>query len=72
MPLIIMWTHGTRECVLVLTGERISVRLMDGISMLREVSATSAYAAFRTAEIWEIEERRATWRDTATTRAVVA
>ena len=61
MPFIIMWKHGTRQCVLMLTGERISVRLIDGTSVLREVSATSAHAALRTAEIWEIEERRAIW-----------
>jgi hypothetical protein len=71
MPLIIMWKHGTRECVLVLTGEQISVRLIDGTSVLREVRATSAHAALRTAEIWEIEERRATWHE-ARPVAVVA
>ena len=58
MPFIIMWRFGTRQCLLVLDGELISVRLIDGISVRREVRVTSPEAALCTAEIWEAEEQR--------------
>ena len=41
-------------------GELISVRLIDGISVLRDVKVNSPEAAFCTAEMWESEETKAT------------
>jgi len=57
MPFIIMWKFGTRQCLLVLNGEVISVRLIDGISVLRECPVVSPEAALCTAELWEGEEK---------------
>jgi hypothetical protein len=53
-----MWKLGTRQCLLVLDGELISVRLIDGISVLRDVKVNSPEAAFCTAEMWESEEQK--------------
>jgi hypothetical protein len=55
--IIIMWKFGTRQCLMVLNGELISVRLIDGISVLRDVGVLSPQAALCTAEMWEAEER---------------
>lgn len=68
MPFIIMWKFGTRQCLLVLNGEQISVRLIEGISVLREVRVISPEAALCTAEMWEVEEQselRAVLRSTS-------
>jgi hypothetical protein len=65
MGIIVMWKRGVRECVLAVDDERILVRMIDGNSLLREVAIASAESAVRTAEIWEIEERRAAWHDAA-------
>jgi hypothetical protein len=59
MPFIIMWKFGLRECLLVLTGDVISVRLIDGLSVVQEIRVTSPEAALRLAERWEVEEQRA-------------
>jgi hypothetical protein len=44
---------------MVLNGELISVRLVDGISMLRDVRVISPEVALRTAEMWEAAEHSA-------------
>jgi hypothetical protein len=59
MAFITIWRSGVLECMLVLNGEVVLLRLSDGISVLKEMKVTSTEEAMRTAEIWEAEARRA-------------
>ena len=59
MAFITMWRRGVRECMLVDGDKNVIVRMIDDTSILREETATSVASALRTAQIWEIEERRA-------------
>jgi hypothetical protein len=65
MAFITMWRRGIRQCLMVLDGEQISIRLVDGRSVLQDVLVKSPETALRLAAIWEIEEKRAAWRGTA-------
>jgi hypothetical protein len=58
MAFITIWRSGALECMLVLNGEVVLLRLSDGISVLKEMKVTSTEEAMRTAEIWEAEARR--------------
>ena len=58
MAFITIWRSGVLECMLVLNGDVVLLRLSDGISVLHEVRVTSTEEAMRTAEMWEAEARR--------------
>ena len=61
MAFITMWQRDGRVCMFVVDGERLLVRLIDGICVICEELVQSAESALRLAERWEIEERRAVW-----------
>lgn len=55
-----MWRRGVRRCLLVVAGEQVTLRLVEGTSILREETVAPRFAA-RLAENWKIEELCAVW-----------
>ena len=51
-----MWKHGARRCVFIVGGEQLLLRLIDGMSILREQVVAGADAATMLAELWQIED----------------
>ena len=64
MAFITMWSRGDRTCMVVFSGEQITLRLVEGDTVIRE-QVVIAGGAIRLAEIWETEDRCAEWREGA-------
>ena len=60
MGLITMWRRGVRKCLLVVSGEQVTLRLVEGKSIVREEAIAPRFAA-RLAENWKIEELCVAW-----------
>jgi hypothetical protein len=59
MAFITMWRRGVRQCILVVGLEQQSLytlRIVDGVAVLRAETVDSADKAVLVANIWQTEE----------------
>jgi hypothetical protein len=65
MAFITLWRHGVVHCMLVLNDDQISIRLLEGDSLLQDIVVKSTDAGLIIAKIWELDESHASWHDNA-------